>query len=194
VAAQGVVVVADLHLKKGSAFLHLEKGSALVRRGTLLPPYDTEATLGWPPRIAPACDGWWRRRTGSGSPAPSGAAGGSRPRPGSQASLPPSTRSRADDGEVAGHLHAAAGLTVRGRRLSRCCFVAAGRRLLLPAFGSYAGSLDVLDPAIAGLFTDGFHVALLGDQRVHPLPHHRLQPREAIEDWRRRPGGHWGGC
>ena len=33
---QGMVVVADLHL---------EKGSALARRGRLLPPYDTRTTL-----------------------------------------------------------------------------------------------------------------------------------------------------
>jgi metallophosphoesterase superfamily enzyme len=34
--AEALVVVADLHL---------EKGSALARRGTLLPPYDTRTTL-----------------------------------------------------------------------------------------------------------------------------------------------------
>jgi uncharacterized protein len=33
---QSLVVVADLHL---------EKGSALARRGALLPPYDTRSTL-----------------------------------------------------------------------------------------------------------------------------------------------------
>ena len=83
---------------------------------------------------------------------------------------------------------------MRGRRLSRRCFVADGRRLLLPAFGSYTGGLDVLDPAIAGLFADGFRATLLGDHRVHPLPHHRLRQRDAADERRRRPGGHWGGC
>jgi hypothetical protein len=47
-------------------------------------------------------------------------------------------------------------------------------RIILPAFGSYTGGLDVFDPAIAGLFADGFGVALLGDGRVHPLPQERL--------------------
>ena len=42
--------------------------------------------------------------------------------------------------------------------------------MILPAFGSYAGGLDVFEPAIAGLFAGGFEVALLGDGRVHPLP------------------------
>jgi DNA ligase-associated metallophosphoesterase len=82
------------------------------------------------------------------------------------------------EGEVAGHLHPSASLTVRGRRLSRRCFVADDRRLILPAFGSYAGGLDVFDPAIASLFADGFRATLLGDGRVHALAHHRLQPRD----------------
>ena len=95
-------------------------------------------------------------------------------------------------GEVAGHLHPSARLTVRGRRLSRRCFVADRRRLLLPAFGSYTGGLDVLDPAIAGLFEDGFEVTLLGTDRLHALPHHRLQRDDAADQRRRRPGSHWG--
>jgi hypothetical protein len=96
-------------------------------------------------------------------------------------------------GEVAGHLHPSASLTVRGRKLTRRCFVADQRRLLLPAFGIYTGGLDVLDPAIASLFADGFHATLLGEHRVHALPHHRLERREAANE-RRRPGGHWGRC
>jgi hypothetical protein len=87
-----------------------------------------------------------------------------------------------------------ASLTARGRRLSRRCFVADERRLLLPAFGSYTGGLDVLDPTIATLFARGFHATLLGDQRVHPLPHHRLERHAATDERRRRPGGHWGRC
>jgi hypothetical protein len=46
--------------------------------------------------------------------------------------------------------------------------------MILPAFGAYTGGLDVLDPAIAGLFAGGFEVALLGEGRVHPLPQARL--------------------
>ena len=82
--------------------------------------------------------------------------------------------------EIAGHLHPCASVTVRGRRLHRRCFVGDERRLLLPAFGSYTGGLDVFDPAIAGLFDGGFRAALLGTRGVHPLPHHRLS----------RPGAH----
>ncbi len=42
-----------------------------------------------------------------------------------------------------------------------------GRRLVLPAFGAYTGGLDVLDPAIAGLFPRGFSVHLLGRRAVY---------------------------
>jgi DNA ligase-associated metallophosphoesterase len=76
--------------------------------------------------------------------------------------------------EIAGHLHPSARVTVRGRRLARPCFVADQERMILPAFGSYTGGLDVFDPAIADLFANGFEVALLGDGRVHPLPQARL--------------------
>jgi metallophosphoesterase superfamily enzyme len=83
---------------------------------------------------------------------------------------------------------------VRGRRLARRCFVADQRRLLLPAFGSYAGGLVVLDPAIASLFPDGFQATLLGEQQVLALPHHRLVRRAAPDPRRKRPGSRWGHC
>ncbi len=43
------------------------------------------------------------------------------------------------DGEVSGHYHPVAALTVRGRGLRRRCFLTDGQRLILPAFGAYAG-------------------------------------------------------
>ena len=76
--------------------------------------------------------------------------------------------------EVAGHLHPKARLAGEGRAVTRPCFVADPNRLVLPAFGAYAGGLDVLDPAIAGLFADGFDAFLLGERRVFRVPHHRL--------------------
>ena len=55
-------------------------------------------------------------------------------------------------GEICGHFHPKAAIATRGRRVIRPCFVADGRRMVMPAFGAYTGGLDVLDPAIAGLF------------------------------------------
>lgn len=202
-----LVVVADLHL---------EKGSALAGRGILLPPYDTRTTLAaladtlarWTPRtVISLGDGFhddraserlaasdrthlrtlvaaheWIWLAGNHDPAPPAGLGGRsateleiggirfRHRP---ASTP-------DGPEIAGHLHPCARVTVRGRRLTRPCFVHDRRRVLLPAFGSYTGGLDVLDPAIAGLFEPDFAVALLGQGRVHPLPCARLHRTDRL--------------
>ncbi|WP_439816782.1 ligase-associated DNA damage response endonuclease PdeM [Zavarzinia sp. CC-PAN008] len=72
-------------------------------------------------------------------------------------------------GEVAGHLHPKARLTVRGRHVTARCFVTDGTRLVMPAFGAYAGGLDVTDPVYGGLFPTGFSVLMLGRQSVHRL-------------------------
>ena len=51
--------------------------------------------------------------------------------------------------ELSGHFHPKLRLTVRGRRVARRCFVATGRKLILPAFGALTGGLDADHPAIA---------------------------------------------
>ena len=79
-------------------------------------------------------------------------------------------------GEVSGHLHPKAAVRVRGRRLTRRCFVTNGARLILPAFGAYAGGLCVLDPAFKPLFRHGFHAWMLGDRQLFPVPSNRLEP------------------
>lgn len=199
---QALVVVADLHF---------EKGSSLARRGTLLPPYDTRATLTrleqvlarWQPRrvislgdgfhdpaaserlatsdrrrlaaLTDACEWLWL--AGNHDPGPPQGVGG-RVEAAVEIDgvvfrhLPAGSSSGA---EVAGHLHPKARVAARARSVSRPCFVGDGTRLLLPAFGSYTGGLDVLDPAIAGLFADGFNVGLLGDGKVHSVSHQRLR-------------------
>jgi DNA ligase-associated metallophosphoesterase len=52
-----------------------------------------------------------------------------------------------DPGEVAGHLHPAAKVGVRGRSIRRRAFASDGLRCVLPAFGAYTGGLNVLDRA-----------------------------------------------
>ncbi|WP_404384732.1 ligase-associated DNA damage response endonuclease PdeM [Caenispirillum salinarum] len=90
----------------------------------------------------------------------------------------PATGLRSADGEVAGHLHPKAAVTVRGQRLSRPCFVTDTRRLVLPAFGTFTGGLDVFDPAIRGLFRRDFTVFLTGRDKVHSFPAGRLERGE----------------
>jgi hypothetical protein len=57
-------------------------------------------------------------------------------------------------GEVAGHLHPAGRIVRRGRAVRRPCFATDGARLIMPAFGAYAGMLNVRDRAFRGLFEE----------------------------------------
>ena len=82
-------------------------------------------------------------------------------------------------GEVTGHLHPKASVRLRGRRLTRRCFVSDDLRLVLPAFGAYAGGLDVGDPAFGSIFPGSFKVYLLGRAGVHAFPSRRLVPLPA---------------
>jgi uncharacterized protein len=50
--------------------------------------------------------------------------------------------------EISGHFHPKLRLSMNGRRISRRCFVASDRKLILPAFGSLTGGLDVRHPEI----------------------------------------------
>ena len=72
--------------------------------------------------------------------------------------------------EISGHFHPRAAAATRAGVVRRRCFVADGRRVLLPAFGAYAGGLDVEDPAIGALFPDPARIFLLGDGRLHAFP------------------------
>lgn len=73
-------------------------------------------------------------------------------------------------GEVAGHLHPVARVTVRGRSIRRRCFATDGERLVMPAFGAYAGGLNVRDAAFSSLFAlRSLVVHLMGADRIHTL-------------------------
>jgi hypothetical protein len=50
--------------------------------------------------------------------------------------------------ELSGHFHPKLRVTRRGRQVSRRCFVATERKLILPAFGSLTGGLDAAHPEI----------------------------------------------
>jgi DNA ligase-associated metallophosphoesterase len=198
---QGLVVVADLHFEKGTSFAR--RGTLLPPYDTRTTLAGLEAVLArWAPRrVISLGDGFhdgaastrlqgtdrarlrlltlrhdWIWLTGNHDPgAPEGLGG----RTEAAIEIAGTTfRHLPAAGlagyEVAGHLHPTARVAVRGRQVARPCFVSDRRRIILPAFGSYTGGLDVFDPAIAGLFADGFGVALLGDGRVHPLPQERL--------------------
>lgn len=188
------------------ADLHLEKGSAAAQRGSLLPPYDTRQTLmrlaevidrydparvialgdslhdtGAAERIAPQDlevlrvlqEGReWIWVTGNHDPKVDrrfgGVARGDCEVGGLVLRHIP-TQGAATH-EIAGHMHPAARLSMYGYSIRRPCFVANGRRLIMPAFGAFAGGLNVLDEAFGKLFGDGgIAVWMLGQEGLYPV-------------------------
>jgi DNA ligase-associated metallophosphoesterase len=195
------------------ADLHLEKGSAFAARGVLLPPYDTATTLArlagrierYAPRLVIALgdsfhDGGgplrmgaadraaltrlqrgrdWVWIAGNHDPDPADGIGG---RFAATLAFAPLTfrhqpAAEPCEGEVAGHLHPVARVAQRGRAVSRRCFAADGRRLVMPAFGAYAGGLNVRDRAIMVLFgARGFTAHMLGERRLYAIAAGRCLP------------------
>ena len=72
-------------------------------------------------------------------------------------------------GEIAGHLHPCARVVASGRGVRRRCFITDGTRLILPAYGAYAGGLSVRDAAFDGLFARPPLIGAIGSRRVHAV-------------------------
>lgn len=64
--------------------------------------------------------------------------------------------------ELSGHFHPKVTVRVRGRSITRRCFAVTRSKIILPAYGSLAGGLDVTDPAIA-MAAPGALEALVAD-------------------------------
>lgn len=194
------------------ADLHLEKGSAYAARGQMLPPYDTRETLGRlaseisalkPTRVILLGDTFHDAASEDRLAADDAAAlrdlahgrtlvwvignhdaDGPRDLPGETAdevglaglTLRHEPRPGAAAGEVSGHLHPAARVKASGGSVRRRCFVTDAQRLILPAFGAYAGGLNVRDEAFAGLFARPPLTGALGADRVHPVGWRSLAP------------------
>ena len=201
--AQSTLIVADLHFEKGSSY---------ARRGALLPPYDTRASLKRladlaarhaPKRVIALGDSFhdkdaaarldaeeraalatlagraeWIWVEGNHDPEPPSWLGGRVEAEIALGLLLFRHVPSGQKGEVAGHLHPAMLVRRNGLGVRRRCFVSDGAKLLLPAFGAYAGGLDVGDAAIVSLFAGGFEVFALGRDRVY-LVHRRKKSEES---------------
>ncbi|MGE5259524.1 MAG: ligase-associated DNA damage response endonuclease PdeM [Actinomycetota bacterium] len=78
--------------------------------------------------------------------------------------------SHATEREIAGHLHPVARIARRGSLIRRRCFATDGLRLVMPAFGAYAGGLNVLDHAFAELFLrHRLEAWMMGRADVYPV-------------------------
>ncbi|WP_439493842.1 ligase-associated DNA damage response endonuclease PdeM [Bosea sp. (in: a-proteobacteria)] len=195
------------------ADLHLEKGSSYARRGVFLPPYDSAATLAAlsaaiarhaPARVIALGDSFhdreadirlgednratlqrlqagrdWLWVTGNHDPQIGAAMGGDSA---ATVDLRGVTLRHEPDAqetgfEIAGHLHPAAKIRMRGRALRRRCFALSARRCVMPAMGAYAGGLNLRDEAFRPLLGPGFSAHLLGDARLF-----RIDPRLLLPD------------
>lgn len=80
-------------------------------------------------------------------------------------------------GEVAGHLHPKARVLGRGRQVSSRCFASDELRVIVPAFGAYAGGLDVWEQPFRPLLRPRFHAWMLVAGKVFAIPAARLARR-----------------
>lgn len=74
--------------------------------------------------------------------------------------------------EISGHYHPKARVSVRGRSMTRRCFLIDDTRLIMPAYGTYTGGLDTRDPALSRLMAPRATAILLG-----PIPTALPMPR-----------------
>jgi metallophosphoesterase superfamily enzyme len=76
---------------------------------------------------------------------------------------------------MAGHLHPAARVMINGRSTRRSCFAWDENRVILPAYGVSAGSINILGPAFAGLFAlHRINVLMRGRDRLYPVARRHL--------------------
>ncbi len=81
-----------------------------------------------------------------------------------------------EPGEIAGHLHPVAKVRAETRLIRRRCFATDTERLVMPAFGAYAGGLNILDDAFDGLFRREVTAFILGGSGVYPFGAEALTP------------------
>ncbi len=94
-------------------------------------------------------------------------------------------------GEISGHYHPKAQIDLRGRFLTRRCFLHDANRVILPAYGTYTGGLAWTDPALQALMTPPACAILTGPV-PHAVPMPRRSERQTPETKRRRISGE--GC
>lgn len=188
------------------ADLHLEKGSWFAERGQMLPPYDSAATI---KRLTQLADMWEARAIfclgdnfhddAGVSRLPekavhalrhlasrtqihwivgnhdSGIAGPTGGKVHEEIALNGLTmrhiaRMKACEPELSGHYHPKMRTRLHDRIVSRPCFVMDECKLILPAFGAYAGGLDICDEAIRSHFPAGMTAMVHIRQRLCQFP------------------------
>jgi DNA ligase-associated metallophosphoesterase len=202
--AERMLIVADLHFEKGSSYAKrgvmlppYDTGTTLARLAALIARWSPRRVVALgdsfhdnsgPERMAAADHASltalqtgrdWIWIAGNHDPNIPADAGGERlpaldvgplhlrhePRAGSRS------------GEVAGHLHPIARIAGRRRR----CLITDGSRAVMPAFGAYAGGLNIHDEAFEPLFPKGRKRAhVLAENQVFEVCATRCYPEELL--------------
>lgn len=68
--------------------------------------------------------------------------------------------------EISGHFHPKIDIAHKNALISRDCFIEDGHKMILPAFGSYTGGLSIEHPSIAVHMNDDRRVYVLGDKKI----------------------------
>lgn len=190
-----LLVVSDLHLEKGSSFAErgvllppYDTASTLERLGRMLTRYAVRIVValgdnfhdpGGPVRLAAAdrADLFalqrgrdWVWIAGNHDPHAADRIGGFFAR---SLALGPllfrhEPTPQASPGEIAGHLHPVARVSRRGYTLTRRCFASNQTQVVMPAFGAYAGGLNIRHTAFLQVFGAlAFTAHLLGQRRLY---------------------------
>jgi uncharacterized protein len=166
------------------ADLHLEKGSSYARGGQMLPPYDSLATLEGLARLiaqsaaaAVTCLGdnfhdnngeqrlcgaaadllrqltgqvQWTWITGNHDPAIEAKWGGTtyKVMELDNIHLRHEAQAMSSDLEISGHYHPKLRVAINGRHIQRRCYIKSDRKLIMPAFGSLTGGMDASEAAL----------------------------------------------
>jgi len=199
---EGLLALADLHLEKGSSFAArgvllppYDTPATLAAVGRLVAHYAPRTVIALgdsfhdgdgPARIAAADSAAlaalqrgrdWIWITGNHDPDPADGIGGSFCGMLAIGALTFRHQPTGADGEIAGHLHPVARVNARGRNVSRRCFASDGARLVMPAFGAYAGGLNIRHRAFADVFgTLAFTAHMLGEGRLYAIAAKRCLP------------------
>jgi hypothetical protein len=198
---EGLLAISDLHLEKGSSFAArgvllppYDTAATLARIADLVARYAPRTVIALgdsfhdrdgPARLAPtdlaALASLQRGRdwiwiAGNHDPDPADGIDGGFARTLAIGALMFCHAPTGAAGEIAGHLHPVARVGGRGRTLSRRCFASDGTRMVMPAFGAYAGGLNVRDRAFADLFgTSAFTAHMLGAGRLYAFAAERCR-------------------
>ncbi|HEY6834462.1 MAG TPA: ligase-associated DNA damage response endonuclease PdeM [Pseudolabrys sp.] len=198
----GLLAVADLHLEKGSSYAArgvllppYDTAATLARLARLVGHYAPRCVValgdsfhdgGGPARLADAdresLTAMQRGRdwiwiTGNHDPEPAIGIGGSFVETLTLGALTFRHLPTGAEGDICGHLHPVARVSHRGRAVSRRCFAVDTTRMVMPAFGSFTGGLNVRDAAFADLFgTLAFTAHMLGEDRLYAFTAKRCLP------------------